>query len=105
MAASPTTEYGGVRPPFVYQHRVELESVPEGARRRAGCTSDWCVVCVPGVRWCRVELESTSTWRRDGKVRLAHEDVGAYLHCHNMQYGRPIAGQFEVSMGSTVCCL
>ncbi|CAI5460096.1 unnamed protein product [Closterium sp. Yama58-4] len=49
-----------------------------------------------GDHW-RLEIEGRGTlWMRDQKVRLQHVDTGGYLHSHNKQYGRPIAGQYEI---------
>jgi dolichyl-phosphate-mannose--protein O-mannosyl transferase len=36
-------------------------------------------------------------WRRDEMIRIKHEATGKYLHLTGDQYGRPIAGQLEVS--------
>ena len=46
---------------------------------------NWSVTC-PG-----------KFWRRDDKVRLKHVVTESYLHVSGDQFGRPIAGQKEVS--------
>jgi MIR domain len=36
-------------------------------------------------------------WIQESKVRLQHVDTGAYLHCSNNAYPKPIEGQLEVA--------
>ncbi|KXZ49241.1 hypothetical protein GPECTOR_22g833 [Gonium pectorale] len=36
-------------------------------------------------------------WKQNTKVRFKHVDTGSYLFSHDVKYGQPIAGQFEVA--------
>ncbi|XP_065898196.1 stromal cell-derived factor 2-like [Dysidea avara] len=40
---------------------------------------------------------STDNWRRDDPIRFKHSATQKYLHCTGHTYGRPIAGQREIS--------
>lgn len=40
---------------------------------------------------------NTEFWQRDATIRLKHTDTNMYLHVSGHAYGRPIAGQKEVS--------
>jgi len=48
-----------------------------------------------GDNWI-IECDGDS-WRRDDSVRIKHVATNMYLHVAGQTYGRPIAGQYEVS--------
>ncbi|EFC42390.1 predicted protein [Naegleria gruberi] len=50
---------------------------------------NWIVELVSG--------NSSSELEKGEGIRFKHVDTGKYLHSHNMQYGHPIPGQFEVT--------
>lgn len=49
-----------------------------------------------GDNWI-VECEADDYWRREEAVRFVHKLTNKFLHVNGDQYGRPIAGQLEVS--------
>ncbi|PAA80675.1 hypothetical protein BOX15_Mlig010771g3 [Macrostomum lignano] len=52
---------------------------------------DWKLLCDSG------DSADGGLWRRDGRVRLRHAVTEQYLHVAGQRFGRPIAGQAEVS--------
>ena len=50
-----------------------------------------------GDNWIVDCNDSSEYWNRDDLVRFKHKDTGKFLHSSGHSYGRPIAGQREIS--------
>lgn len=83
---------------FLHSHRFKspLSGNQEvscfGSDDHSDAGDNWVVECASS---------NSEQWRRDDNVRLMHADTNAYLHISGHKYGRPIAGQKEVSGATT----
>lgn len=83
---------------FLHSHRFKspLSGNQEvscfGGDDRTDSGDNWVLDCASS---------NSEHWRRDDSIRLKHADTSAYLHITGHKYGRPIAGQKEVSGIST----